>query len=293
MPRILIAGCGYVGAATAELFHANGWDVEGWTSSAESARELQHKPFKVRAVDITDEESIAREAAEFDAVMQCVSSRGGGADEYRRIYLQGAANLAATFPRALLLFTSSTSVYAQRDGEWVTEMSPAEPDREAGRVLRETEELVLARGGIVARLAGVYGPGRSALLRKFLAGNAVIEGRGTRFINQAHREDIAAALVLLVEQHLARPPFPAAPERIFNVADNHPWTEHDCYAWLARQFDRALPPTSSAPGERKRGNTNKRVGAEKLLGLGWSPRFPEFATAMTESIIPKLDELGA
>ena len=40
MPRILIAGCGYVGQATAGLFHAAGWDVEGWTASEESAAAL-------------------------------------------------------------------------------------------------------------------------------------------------------------------------------------------------------------------------------------------------------------
>ena len=33
MPRILIAGCGYVGEATADLFHSAGWDVEGWVHS--------------------------------------------------------------------------------------------------------------------------------------------------------------------------------------------------------------------------------------------------------------------
>ena len=36
MPRILIAGCGYVGQAAADLYHAAGWAVEGWTRSAES-----------------------------------------------------------------------------------------------------------------------------------------------------------------------------------------------------------------------------------------------------------------
>src|SRR5437667_11004173 len=40
MPRILIAGCGYVGQATADLFHAAGWTVEGWTRSADSAAKL-------------------------------------------------------------------------------------------------------------------------------------------------------------------------------------------------------------------------------------------------------------
>jgi len=33
MPRILIAGCGYVGEVTADLFHVNGWEVEGWLAT--------------------------------------------------------------------------------------------------------------------------------------------------------------------------------------------------------------------------------------------------------------------
>ena len=52
MPRILIAGCGYVGQATADLFHAAGWDVEGWTASEESAAALSAKPYPVVARSI-------------------------------------------------------------------------------------------------------------------------------------------------------------------------------------------------------------------------------------------------
>jgi nucleoside-diphosphate-sugar epimerase len=159
MPRILIAGCGYVGEATADLFHAEGWEVEGWTASPESADRLRQKPYVVRAVDLLDPGVAASQEKKFDAVIHCASSRGGGAEDYRRIYLQGAQQLAASFGDALLIFTSSTSVYPQTDGGWVTEQSAAEPDRETGRILRETEEFVLAHGGVVARLAGIYGPG--------------------------------------------------------------------------------------------------------------------------------------
>ena len=45
MPRILIAGCGYVGEATADLFHSAGWNVEGWVHSKESAARLSVKPY--------------------------------------------------------------------------------------------------------------------------------------------------------------------------------------------------------------------------------------------------------
>ena len=54
MPRILIAGCGYVGQATAGLFHAAGWDVEGWTASEESAAALSAKPYRSCQVDISN-----------------------------------------------------------------------------------------------------------------------------------------------------------------------------------------------------------------------------------------------
>lgn len=293
MPRVLIAGCGYVGSATAELFHVNGWAVEAWTSSAQSANALARKPFGVRAVDLTEEGAVASCRSNFDAVIQCVSSGGGGAADYRRIYLNGARNLAATFPNALLLFTSSTSVYAQTDGEWVTEASSAEPRRETAGILRETEELVLAHGGVVARLAGIYGPGRSALLRKFLAGSAVIDGVAARYLNQVHRDDVAAALFLLVRRHLGEHHVKQGADRIFNVADVHPLTERECYEWLASHLGCPVPPTSAAARERKRGNTNKRVSAAKLRAFGWSPRFSDFLTGMRESVLPSLAHLGA
>src|SRR5713226_4972550 len=164
MRRILIAGCGYLGQATADLFHELGWEVEGWTMSAQSVRNLSAKSFSVHAVNISDADQVSARSGNFDAVIHCASTGGGDVDLYRRTYLRGASNLLGRFSGSTMLFTSSTSVYAQRDGELVTEESAAEPEHEGGKILRETEQLVLNRGGIVARLAGIYGPGRSYLV---------------------------------------------------------------------------------------------------------------------------------
>lgn len=291
MPRVLIAGCGYVGAVAADLFQEHGWEVEGWTASAESARALRHKRFPIRAVDITDRSAIAGTTSDYAAIIQSVSSRGGAADAYREVYQFGAENLIAAFPDVPLLFISSTSVYGQANGEWVTELSAANPLRETGRVLRETEEFVLAQGGSVARLAGIYGPGRSALLRTFLDGAGTLTN-GDRFINQVHRDDIASALFLLVQRQLATVSETIEP-RIFNVSDNHPLTELECYQWLSAHYQRPMPAAAIKPTERKRGNTNKRVSSEKLHRLGWRPRFPDFPTGLAESVIPDLPHLGA
>ena len=285
MPRILIAGCGYVGQATADLFHAAGWDVEGWTASEESAAALSAKPYPSCQVDISNCDQVAERPGTFDAVIHCASSRGGGVESYRQIYLNGARNLIDRFAETNLLFTSSTSVYAQRDGSWVTEESETNPARETGRVLLEAEKLVLERRGTVARLAGIYGPGRSALLSKFLAGTATIDRENDRFVNQVHRDDIASAIFFLLTRETPR-------TQIYNVVDDQPTLQTECYRWLAQRLGRPLPSIGKSMGLRKRGDSNKRVSNANLRSLGWTLQYPTFVDAMETSILPSFVETG-
>ncbi len=283
MPRVLIAGCGYVGQAAADLFHAAGWAVEGWARSAESAARLSGKPYPIRQIDISQRAKIAECAGTFDAVIHCASSSGGDAEVYRQVYLGGVRNLLEIFPGLKLLFTSSTSVYAQRHGSWVTEESETKPTRETSCILLETETVVLASGGIVARLAGIYGPGRSAILHKFLAGTAIIDAENDRFVNQVHRDDIASALFVLLNQERGG--------QIYNVVDDQPILQSECYRWLAHRLNRPLPPAGKSTQPRKRGDSNKRVSNAKLRRLGWTPQYPTFADAMERSILPSFADV--
>jgi nucleoside-diphosphate-sugar epimerase len=284
MPRILIAGCGYVGQAAADLYHAADWAVEGWSRSAESVATLSAKPYPICEVDISQRARVAERTGTFDAVIHCASSSGGDAEMYRQVYLDGARNLLEMFPGSKLLFTSSTSVYAQRDGSWVTEESETKPTRETSQTLLETEGLVLANGGIVARLAGIYGPGRSALLTKFVEGTAIIDAENDRFVNQVHRDDIAAALFLLLSRE-------GQSGQIYNVVDDEPALQSECYRWLAQRLNRPLPQIRKSKEQRKRGDSNKRVSNARLCRSGWTPQYPTFAEAMEKSILPSFAEL--
>ena len=273
MPRVLIAGCGYVGEAAANRFHESGWEVEGWTASAESAAKLSDRPFPVRAIDVT----IAEAPGNFDVVIHCVSSRGGDENAYRRVYFEGAKKLLRLFPGAALLFTSSTSVYAQTDGSIVDEKSPAAPSHAKGQILRETEELILAAGGIVARLGGIHGPGRSFFLTRFLEG--VTADSSDRLINQIHRDDIVSALVLLAERR------EECRGEIFNVVGDAPITARDAQAWLSSRL-KSVSATAGSTRSSKRGQSNKCVSNRKLRAIGWEPRYPTFEIAMSENILP-------
>lgn len=278
--RVLVAGCGYLGQATADLFWSAGWQVEGWTRSTESAKAIFNKPYPIRAVDIDSADSVAGSTLDFDVVIHCASTRGGDVDLYRRVYLNGARNLLERFAGSTMVFVGSTSVYAQTGGEPVTEASSADPSHERGRILRAAEGLVLDRGGIVARLAGIYGPGRSYLLQRFLSGEAIIDSQNDRVVNQVHRDDAAAALFLLVNQAQA------VTGQIFNVVDDQPILQSECYRWLAATLNRSVPPIGQSASENKRGRSNKQVGNAKLRGLGWTPRYPSFAEAMEKSVLP-------
>ena len=259
--RLLLVGAGYLGQAVAGVFREAGWEV---------AAASLHGGDGTLACDVGDAESVAA-LPRADAIVHCAASGRGGAEAYRHVYVEGCRNLAARFPGTPLLFTSSTSVYAQTDGSTVTEDSQAVPDRETGRLLLEAEAVTLAASGTVARLAGIYGPHRSMILSKFLAGQSVIEEDGRRILNQIHRDDAARAILHLVTR--------ARQGGVYNVSDSTPLSQLECHRALAAMFQRPMPPSGPRDEGRKRGWTHKRVSNAKLRATDWSPRFPSFLDA--------------
>jgi nucleoside-diphosphate-sugar epimerase len=275
MPKsILIVGCGFIGLPLARSFASKGWQTWAVTRSASAAADLQHEPFWVEAVDIANRTSLRPLAPiAFDVVVHCASSGRGGASAYEAVYLTGAQNLIDQFRPKHFILAGSTSVYAQTDGAWVDEQSVANPSGETGKILRKTEDIVLDSSGTVARLAGLYGPGRCVPLEKLANGNAVIEGEGERVLNIVHRLDAVDSLGFLAEND-----HPG----IFNVVDNEPVLQRDWFLWVCEQLGRPLPPYGPRDLTRKRGWTNKRVSNRKLRSLGWNPRYPTFKEGIGE-----------
>lgn len=276
--RVVIVGCGFLGGAAAFLFSEAGWEVLGLCATENSAKNFSNKPFLVRAIDIT-RTFIAPDGWQTpDLLIHCVSSNHGGVDAYRAVYRDGLENVLNTFTPHRVIFTGSTSVYSQIDGSWVTEESPAQPVRETGHVLLEAEALARQANGVIARLSGIYGPGRSAFLKKFLERTAFLQDGGERWINQIHQEDGAAALF-----HLAQS---TTSSEIYNVCDNTPATEREVYGWIAEYLGRPIPPTAPADRNRKRGWTNKKVSNAKLRATGWNPRYPSYRDAIPDIGMP-------
>lgn len=275
--RVVFAGCGFLGEAAAGLFLRAGWRVFGLCATEESAIRQSAGSFPVRAADITRKLGVPEGWHSPDLLVHCASSGRGGADSYRAIYRDGLENVLGAFSPRRVIFTGSTSVYSQADGSLVTEESPAEPLVETGTVLLEAEALALQAGGTVARLSGLYGPGRSVYLRKFLDGSARLENDRPKWVNQIHRDDAAAAILRLSDA--------STPPGIFNVCDDTPCLQSEAYKWIAEFLRRPLPPEGQTDGNPKRGSTNKRVSNAKLRATGWRPAFPSYRDALTRGFL--------
>jgi nucleoside-diphosphate-sugar epimerase len=271
--RILVAGAGYVGVELALRLAREGHDVLALRRSP--PREALPDPNAARvrwlACDLADARRVGAVALEgVEALAYLVAADARDAAAYRRAYVDGLAQLLARLRAGSslqrVLFASSTSVYAQDDGSWVDESSPAEPRDFSGLRVLEGEKVARSAGGhaVALRLGGIYGPGRTALLERVRVGAAELP-RAPRYTNRIHRDDAARACA-----HLLTLPEPAP---CYVGVDREPADQAEVLRWLADRLGSAPPPGHYDPAAAP---TGKRCSSALLRGTGFTFAFPTY-----------------
>lgn len=275
--NVLIAGCGYVGTALGLELASEGDTV--WGLRRNTAR----LPAPIRRVeaDLVEDPLEAR-LPRVDRVVYAVAAEGRREDAYRRAYVKGLTRLLQALEGRgdavdRFIFVSSTAVYGDSAGGWVDETTPCVPDSFRGSTVLEGEEIVLASSvpGLVLRLGGIYGPGRTRLLDRVRGGEARCPGDGPIWSNRIHRDDCAGALV-----HLLRIPEPRP--RYLGV-DDEPTPLCQVYRELAEMVGAPEPRVDPVT---TRVRSNKRCSNRLLRESGYRFRFPTFREgyrAMVES----------
>jgi nucleoside-diphosphate-sugar epimerase len=177
-------------------------------------------------------------------------------------------------------YLSTVGVYGHADGAWVDETTPPNPAtvRSRHRIAAEQEWLALGDSAPFAvqifRLAGIYGPGRNALV-KVADGSAKRIVKPGQVFNRIHTTDIAQVLMASIE----------SPSRnaIYNVADDEPGPPQDVIAYAAHLLGREPPPevpfeeADQAPMARSFYSDNKRVRNTRIrTELGVTLRYPTY-----------------
>jgi nucleoside-diphosphate-sugar epimerase len=280
--RLVIFGCGYIGAALADVAQAAGAKVEALTRNSEKAAALRARGIHAVVADLASSSWHEGITGGADYVVNCVSS--GGPEHYRASYVGGMESVLAwaaksSTPIGTFVYTSSTAVYPQGGGVVVDETAEAPGSTPNGAIIRESERLLqsapagVVRRHFVLRLAGIYGPGRHHLLDQLRAGLPMLGGSGDHRLNLAHRDDIVAAILACLSA-------PAGVgSDVFNVADSAPARRAEVVAWLAAKLGRPVPGFDGSTTARRGGAAmpDRVIGNAKLRHvLGWRPEYPDY-----------------
>lgn len=280
MTRVLVAGCGYVGARVAERLLEDGVRVWGLK------RDPSTLPAGVGpvAADVTERDSLDALPADLDGLVYAVSPAGRTEEAYRAAYVDGLRNVldaVETLGGATrVILVSSTGVYGQTDGRWVDEETPEEPADATARAVLAGEALARGWGapGVVLRLGGIYGPGRTRTVDRVLSGDARCVAPEL-YTNRIHREDAAGAV-----RHLFGL---ADPAEVYLGVDREPAPLRKVYAWIARRAHLPDPCEGVAAedvrAEGRRG-TNKRCSSDRLAGSGYDFEYPTFRDGYAELV---------
>ena len=278
--RLVIFGCGYVGAEVVRQGVARGLHVTALTRNPAKAVELRAAGIEVVVAELADVAWHDQIQGGADFVLNCVSSGGGGVEGARRSYVGGMSsvvNWARTHGVAgTIVYTGSTSVYPQAEGARVDETAPlATAGSERARILIEAEHVLRTNADacgrwVVLRLAGIYGPGRHHLIEQVRAGE--VAGRGEHRLNLIFRDDIAAAIWAVFTAPSA------VANDVFNLADDVAVTKAEITAWLAARLGLPPPRFTGEPTAGRREVTPDRVivNAKAKAVLGWRPEYPSF-----------------
>lgn len=263
--RVLIVGCGDLGSRLGLRLGASGAEVWGLRRNAAAL------PAGIRAfaADLQDAASLAGLPRQWDATVFCATPAARSPEGYRATFIDSTRRVLDRLDDpGRVLFVSSTAVYGQDAGEWVDEDSPTAPVAFNGRCLLEAEQALRERApeAVVARPSGLYGPGRTRMLR--LAREAVTLPP-PRWTNRIHIDDAAAALAHLLA--LQRP------QPVYLLNDDEPALEHEVIAWLRNV--QGLPPLAPGPAGAVAG---KRVGNARLRASGFLPAHPDFRSGYRE-----------
>jgi len=259
---LLILGCGDIGLRLAKVM--SGISVVGVRRQL-----IEHSAANLRMIqaDLAQEESmdLILQQTQPDLILVTMTPNERSDQGYKKAYVQTCKRLIERISKInkkprLILFVSSTSIYAQDNGNWVDESSLTDPQHFSGQRLREAEN-ILRDANLpicIVRFSGIYGPGRERLIQQVKSGQLSASKSWT---NRIHADDCARVLAHLINKQRT-----SGIEDLYLASDNCPAILSEVHLWLAEKM--AIKNYTVADVINERGN--KRVSNKRLIETGFS-----------------------
>ena len=257
--------------------HAGGFSrISGTVRSAGKIASLRGS--RIDALLFNDEDAdpaIAARLADADVILVSVPPGASGDPA-----LQAFGDAIAA-SRARIIYLSTLGVYGDHGGGWIDETAPTVPVGARQRRRLDAEAAWLALPGqrtSALRLAGIYGPGRNALvtLRSGKAHRIVKPGQ---VFNRTHVTDIAQAIAAAIAHNATG---------VWNVCDDEPAPPQDLVTFAAALMGIAPPPeqdfADAEMSEMARSfytSSNRISNARLKRDLGVALTYPTYRDGLT------------
>lgn len=221
--RVLIIGCGDVGSRVARAL-GSGRRVRllALTSNAERASDLRAQGITPLVGNLDNAQSLSRLAGLAKRVLHLAPPPAGEKTD-ARLDPRTRALLFALMRRSLpvsMVYGSTSGVYGDRQGAWVSETSSAQPQTPRAWRRVDAENLVHSWGRItgvrttVLRIPGIYAQDREGGTpqARLQRGTPVLNPEDDVFTNHIHADDLARACTLALWR--------ARAQRNVNVCDD-------------------------------------------------------------------------
>ena len=281
--HVFFFGMGYSSLATAHAIHEMidpGATIAGTTRSEDGVERLAESDYRMHVFDGTAAgATLQADLRQATHVVQSIPPTDAGDPvlTLHRADLDAAQNLE------WLCYFSTVGVYGDFGGSWIDESAATRPLNKRSVQRVETEQAwrdyAAARGVplLVLRLAGIYGPGRSAFdkLREGTARRIVKPGQ---VFNRIHVEDIGRVTALAARARL---------DGTYNLADDEPAPPQDLISYAAEALGVPAPPDTPfeeaemTPMARSFYSDNKRVSNRAIkAALGIELLYPTYRVGL-------------
>ncbi len=284
MTDIFIIGCGYLGTLVAQKWGKDNRSVAALARSVDSAAKLQAQGIETHHGDLDDATSLLELPLANRLLYYFAPPPVSGVLDTRMRHFVTALN-TQTAPRHII-YISTSGVYGDTAGEWVTEESPTRP--QAARAKRRLDaETVLrqwceANGTplTILRVAGIYGPHKLPL-KRLQKRTPVLHEEECGYTNRIHVEDLVTICCAAAEK--------GEGTSIFNVSDGHPGTMTAYFFAVADSLGLPRPPAVTmaearqllTPAMLSYLTESRRLDNSKLLReLGIRLKYPDLEAGL-------------
>jgi len=265
MKSVLIIGCGDIGKRVARLCQQKGAVVSGLARSEQSAKDLQSLNITPISGDLSQSESLQGLFNEStysidgaDVYYFAPPPSKGATDPYIFNFLSA---ISGDHQPTKIILISTTAVYGDCQGKWITEEQPVNPQTDRGLRRLDAENSLRSwseKTGVpivILRVGGIYGAGRLPIER-LEKGLPILKESESPFTNRIHQDDLAQICVAAGEYGSLHERKDEPNVDIYNVSDGQPSTMSFYFKAVAKANGISQPPEIS------------RAKAESVMSAG-------------------------